>query len=61
MSDEEFNAVLADVNRTEMYAETFNVSFPPELDMVFNVDLNAIRAYCEKAKEEKWLYSTKKY
>ena len=51
MGDEEFNAVLADVKRTETYAETFNVSFPPELDMVCNVDLNAIRTYCEKAFE----------
>ena len=49
MSEEDFEHVLSEVNRTETYSETFNVSFPPNLDMVCKVDMDAIRSYCEKA------------
>ena len=51
MSDEEFEHVLAEVTRTKVYAETFNVSFPNTLKMAADVDMEAIRAYCEKAFE----------
>lgn len=51
MTDEEFEAVLSAVNRAEIYAETFNSSFPASLKMANDVDMDAVREYAELAFE----------
>lgn len=49
MTEEEFEFVMSEVKRTNMIPETFNVAFPAEIKIACDVDMDAVRAYAEKA------------